>query len=224
MPPPDSPEESRIIDTRDIMAKRPGELLDTLISSQRSALVRFLSRKLGSVDDAQEIAQDAFMRLHRLEHADDLDNARAYLFQVASNMAIDQLRRRKLHARYLEEEGARLQDDTAQQDPGTPEELVAARQQLGLIYRAIEDPAAALPPGADAAPRARAVLRRDRPGHGGVGQQRGEIHPRSAQALPRTPDPLSLPVPVPALARMAPPTNVRISSPEWRRYFGFRSS
>jgi len=139
MPPPDSPEESRIIDTRDIMAKRPGELLDTLISSQRSALVRFLSRKLGSVDDAQEIAQDAFMRLHRLEHADDLDNARAYLFQVASNMAIDQLRRRKLHARYLEEEGARLQDDTAQQDPGTPEELVAARQQLGLIYRAIED-------------------------------------------------------------------------------------
>ena len=109
------------------MAKRPGELLDALISSQRSALVRFLSRKLGSIDDAQEIAQDAFMRLHRLEHADDLDNARAYLFQVASNMAIDQLRRRKLHARYLEEEGARLQDDTAQQDPGTPEELVAAR-------------------------------------------------------------------------------------------------
>ena len=120
------------------MAKRPGELLETLISSQRSALVRFLSRKLGSVDDAQEIAQDAFMRLHRLEHADDLDNARAYLFQVASNMAIDQLRRRKLHARYLEEEGARLQDDTGHLDHGTPEELVAARQQLGLVYRAIE--------------------------------------------------------------------------------------
>ncbi len=121
------------------MTKQPGELLETLISSQRNALVRFLSRKLGSVDDAQEIAQDAFLRLHRLEHADDLDNARAYLFQVASNMAIDQLRRRKLHARYLEDEGARQHDETEARDPGTPEELVAARQQLGLIYRAIED-------------------------------------------------------------------------------------
>ena len=120
------------------MAKPPGELLETLVTSQRSALVRFLSRKLGSVDDAHEIAQDAFMRLHRLEHADDLDNARAYLFQVASNMATDQLRRRKLHARYLADEGARLQDETEHQDPGTPEDLVAARQQLGLVYRAIE--------------------------------------------------------------------------------------
>ncbi len=172
------------------MVRQPGELLETLISSQRNALVRFLSRKLGSIDDAQEIAQDAFLRLHRLEHADDLDNARAYLFQVASNMAIDQLRRRKLHARYLEDEGARQHEETGQQDPGTPEELVAARQQLGLIYRAIEEPAAALPPGADAASRARPVLHRDRPRDGGVGQQRREIHPRSAQALPRTPDPL----------------------------------
>jgi RNA polymerase sigma-70 factor (ECF subfamily) len=130
---------SRIIETRDSMVRQPGELLETLISSQRNALVRFLSRKLGSIDDAQEIAQDAFLRLHRLEHADDLDNARAYLFQVASNMAIDQLRRRKLHARYLEDEGARQLEETGPRDPGTPEELVAARQQLGLIYRAIED-------------------------------------------------------------------------------------
>ncbi len=121
------------------MTKRAGEVLETLISSQGNALVRFLSRKLGSIDDAQEIAQDAFMRLHRLEHADDLDNARAYLFQVASNMAIDQLRRRKLHARYLEDEALRLGDESEHQDPGTPEELVAARQQLGLVYRAIEE-------------------------------------------------------------------------------------
>ena len=120
------------------MAKPSGELLETLVTSQRNALVRFLSRKLGSIDDAHEIAQDAFMRLHRLEHADDLDNARAYLFQVASNMAIDQLRRRRLHARYLEDEGARLHDDTGHQDHGTPEALVAARQQLGLVYRANE--------------------------------------------------------------------------------------
>jgi RNA polymerase sigma factor (sigma-70 family) len=120
------------------MAKRPGEMLEELIASHRSSLVRFLSRKLGSVDDAQEIAQDAFMRLHRLENADDIDNARAFLFQVASNMAIDQLRRRNLHERYVEHEGERLQDETLQFDPGTPEELLAAREQLRLVYQAIE--------------------------------------------------------------------------------------
>lgn len=120
------------------MAKPPGELLEQLISSQRNALVRFLSRKLGSVEDAQEIAQEAFMRIHRLENPGELDNARAFLFQVASNMAIDQLRRRSLHHRYVEEEGGRLQDESVQQGPATPEELVTAREQVRLVFTAIE--------------------------------------------------------------------------------------
>jgi RNA polymerase sigma-70 factor (ECF subfamily) len=120
------------------MAKRPGELLEQLITSHRNALVRFLSRKLGSVDDAQEIAQDAFMRIHGLENADNIDNARAFLFQVASNMAIDQLRRRSLHARYVEDEGERLRDDSEPQSPASPEELVDAREQVRLVYQAID--------------------------------------------------------------------------------------
>ncbi len=121
------------------MIDRPGELLEQLIGNHRDALVRFLARKLGSVEDAQDIAQEAFMRLHHLDDlASELNNARAFLFQVASNLAIDQLRRRRLHARYLEEEGARLGDATAQQDPGGPEQLATASEQLRLVYRAID--------------------------------------------------------------------------------------
>lgn len=126
------------MDTRELMAKRPGEMLEQLISSHGGALVRFLSRKLGSVDDAQEIAQDAFLRLHRLDNTDNIDNARAFLFQVASNMAIDQLRRRRLHARYVADESGRLNDETDPQTTATPEELVTAREQVSLVYQAID--------------------------------------------------------------------------------------
>lgn len=121
------------------MNRRQIALLDKLVSSQRPALVRFLSRKLGSVDDAQEVAQDAFLRLHRLENPEQLDDARAFLFQVASNMAVDQLRRRRLHARYLEEEGNRMREASGHSDPRTPEALLAARQQLARVFRAIEN-------------------------------------------------------------------------------------
>ncbi|MBK6286040.1 MAG: RNA polymerase sigma factor [Gammaproteobacteria bacterium] len=120
------------------MAKRPGEVLEQLITRHGSALVRFLSRKLGSVDDAEEIAQDAFLRLHRLENTDNIDNARAFLFQVASNMAIDQLRRRRLHARYVADESGRLNDETEPQTAATPEALVTAREQVRLVFQAIE--------------------------------------------------------------------------------------
>ncbi|MCG3169782.1 MAG: putative RNA polymerase sigma factor FecI [Pseudomonadales bacterium] len=121
------------------MIDRPGELLEELIGNHREALVRFLARKLGSVEDAQDIAQEAFMRLHHLDLANELNNARAFLFQVASNLAIDQLRRRRLHARYLEDEGARLGNTAAQQDPGGPEQLATASEQLRLVYRAIDN-------------------------------------------------------------------------------------
>lgn len=105
--------------------------------SQRSALVRFLSRKLGSSTmprkspDAPSCACTGSSMPTTSTTPAPICSRSPRTWPWTSCTAQT--------ARYLEEEGARLQDDTAQQDPGTPEELVAARQQLGLIYRAIED-------------------------------------------------------------------------------------
>jgi RNA polymerase sigma-70 factor (ECF subfamily) len=125
------------------MTQPPRKLLEELFSAHGKSLQRFLSRKLGNADEAEEIAQEALLRIHRLtsEQPDGLDNARAFLFQVASNMAVDQLRRRNLHQRYAQEEGSRNLDPATLEDEGSsqsPEEIVAAREQLAAIYHAIE--------------------------------------------------------------------------------------
>jgi len=120
------------------MTRRSGESLATLTDSHRPALVRFLNRKLGCIEDARDVAQDALLRMHRLESSEGIENSRAFLFQVASNLAIDMLRRRSLHARFLGEEAARLGDVGEPLDAATPEGIVAARQQLRLILDTID--------------------------------------------------------------------------------------
>lgn len=72
------------------------EQVAALFREQNRALIAFLRCRLNSVSDAQELAQDAYLRLLTLEHPEEIDSLRAYLFRVASNLAVDRLRMRKV--------------------------------------------------------------------------------------------------------------------------------
>lgn len=113
------------------------------MAEQGAALQRYLARKLDSPEDAAEIAQETFLRLHRLQSPETLDNARAYLFQTATNLATDQLRRRSLHHRFLMRERGGLgpvEDGSAgNASTVSPEHILAARQKLRSIYQAVEE-------------------------------------------------------------------------------------
>jgi len=66
-------------------------------------LVRYLYRKVWDADRAQDLAQEAFVRV--LD--DSPDNARAWLFRVASNLARDEVRmviRRRRHLTLIKAE------------------------------------------------------------------------------------------------------------------------
>jgi RNA polymerase sigma-70 factor (ECF subfamily) len=103
------------------------------------ALERYLARKLDNRADAAEIAQETFIRLYRLEHPDQLDNARAFMFQVASNLAVDQLRRRSLHFRFLKTESAEIGDALeGSGDTASPEQIISGREKLERIYQAVD--------------------------------------------------------------------------------------
>ncbi len=106
-----------------------------------ASLERFLQRKLDNPADAAEVAQEAYLRLYRLEYPDQLDNARAFLFQVASNLAIDQLRRRQLHYKYLRAERPDMVEgelpDTLT-DTASPEKILSAQEKLARIYAAVD--------------------------------------------------------------------------------------
>lgn len=123
------------------MPIRKSSLIERLFRDHGKSLRRFLVRRLGNEAEAEEIAQEALLRLHQLDDHAELDDARAFLFQVASNMAIDQLRRRALQSQHLREETEHALDEQELETTGrgeSPEEIAAAQERLAAIYQAIE--------------------------------------------------------------------------------------
>lgn len=124
------------------MEDEKAKFLAELTAQYGASLERYLTRKLDNPADAAEVAQETYIKLYRLEHPEQLDNARAFLFQVASNLAIDQLRRRTLHNRFLRAENPDYMDGDIPEtgaDTASPEQILGGQEKLQRIYRAIEE-------------------------------------------------------------------------------------
>lgn len=111
--------------------------LMALYQSQFSALLVHLQRLIGDRAHAQDLAQQAGMKL--LEMSDEqvgaLREPRAFLFQVATNLARDALRRR-VTATAGNDELLQRQADRVQPDPET---LACVQQELQRVQTAIAD-------------------------------------------------------------------------------------
>jgi RNA polymerase sigma-70 factor (ECF subfamily) len=78
--------------------------VDRLFRQYHDPLVRYLTRRLGDRDWAEDVAQETFVRALRQT---DLQNERAWLFAVATNLVRDDARkdaRRRRHLELLTEE------------------------------------------------------------------------------------------------------------------------
>ncbi|MBX9400547.1 RNA polymerase sigma factor [Lysobacter sp. BMK333-48F3] len=71
--------------------------LPLLAARYRPALVRYFTRHLPSADDAEDLAQEALVRLVRMPSLDGVSNVEAFLLQIASNLLRDHFRRDKSH-------------------------------------------------------------------------------------------------------------------------------
>jgi RNA polymerase sigma factor (sigma-70 family) len=70
--------------------------IDLLFREHNDALVRFLSARLGSYQDAREVAQEAYVRLLNLDRPSAANLLKALLYKTAANLAIDRLRHQRL--------------------------------------------------------------------------------------------------------------------------------
>lgn len=68
--------------------------VERLFREHNAALLRFISTKIGSEQEAREIAQEAYVHLLQLDHSAAVSFLRAFLFKTAANLAIDRLRQR----------------------------------------------------------------------------------------------------------------------------------
>ena len=99
-------------------------------------LVRFLHRKVWDADQAQDLAQETFVRA--LDH--DPENPRAFVFTIAANLARDEARtaiRRKKHLMLIKADSADSRDSRDSRDGGDrgegPEQVAAVRRALDQL-------------------------------------------------------------------------------------------
>lgn len=106
--------------------------VERLFRDYHTQLVRYLTRKLGDRDWAEEVAQEAFVRALRQEH---LTNERAWLFTVANNLVRDEARKDARRRRHLELLRAEAQAEEAVEPEPTSLERA---QEAARARRAIE--------------------------------------------------------------------------------------
>jgi RNA polymerase sigma factor (sigma-70 family) len=108
-------------------------LVRQLFEEHNRALVRFLVAKLSSEAEAHEVAQEAYVRLLRLEDASAASFMRAHLFSIAANLAVDRLRQRQVRIRNSPQD---LFEDLLTR-PG-PDREVFAQQELEKVKGALK--------------------------------------------------------------------------------------
>jgi RNA polymerase sigma-70 factor (ECF subfamily) len=115
------------------------EQVAALFREHHRALLAFLQCRLGSFADAQELAQEAYLRMLGLEHPDEVDSKRAFLFRIAANLAVDRLRMRKLREPVAGEEPLELEPTPELHRAPLPERHVAAGEQWHALREALRE-------------------------------------------------------------------------------------
>src|SRR6059058_6654190 len=106
--------------------------VERLFRTYNDDLVRYLTRRLGDRDWAEEVAQETFVRALR---QGELQNERAWLFAVATNLVRDEARKDARRRRHLE----LLREEAKAEAIVEPEPLSMERaEDAALARRALE--------------------------------------------------------------------------------------
>jgi RNA polymerase sigma-70 factor (ECF subfamily) len=129
----------------------PADGLVLLYTQHRPQLLRFLRARTGDAAEAEDIVQELWLRLQKLDTG-PIGNGRAYLFQIANNLVLDRVRERQRRARRDRQWAESVQlDDAAGGEvaaPGpAPAEALIEQEELRQLTEAM----AALPEGAQRA-------------------------------------------------------------------------
>lgn len=107
------------------------ENAERLFREYHGTLVRYLTRRLGDRDWAEEVAQETFVRALRQE---TIVNERSWLFAVATNLVRDEARRVARQRRHLELMAAEAREAEQEALPSTLERA----QEASDARRALE--------------------------------------------------------------------------------------
>ena len=108
--------------------------IEKLFREHSRALIAFLQCRLNSLSDAQEVAQEAYLRMLTMENREEVESLRGYLFTIAANLAIDLLRKRKIRSDF-----AIVQSHDEPMDEQSPDHHAMAVEQVAGIRHALRE-------------------------------------------------------------------------------------
>lgn len=105
-----------------------------LFTRDYANLVRVITARLGSVSEAHDVAQEAYLKLLEIDQPrTGVTSPRAYLFRIAINLATDRLRKRQVRERGTAQ-AYTMQNLLA---PPQPDRILTGSEQLTLVKRAM---------------------------------------------------------------------------------------
>jgi RNA polymerase sigma factor (sigma-70 family) len=131
------PRDTQHESAADPVGSSHAQRISRLFSEHNDSLVQFLATRLRSVQEAKEVAQEAYVRLLSLEDSGAVSFLRAFLFKTAANLAVDRIRSRNRQRQALD---AGLYDES--REAPTPDREAATAQEMEIVRRLVAE----LPP------------------------------------------------------------------------------
>jgi len=110
----------------------------SLFLAHRSALISYANRIVGDVARAEDVVQEAWVRLDTAMKGQRPDEPSAYLYRIVHNLAIDSYRRRAREENVMAPEGA-FEGRAHAGDTPSPEAVVRSREELSLLAAAMAE-------------------------------------------------------------------------------------
>jgi RNA polymerase sigma-70 factor (ECF subfamily) len=113
--------------------------IEGFFHENHDSLLRFLSPKLGSRQEAMDIAQEAYVKILGVEDRAVIRHLKAYLFRTANNLAMNRIKQR---TRRQEQFTVDIQEYDLKEDKAIADQILVDRERLRQLEKIISE----LPP------------------------------------------------------------------------------
>ena len=111
----------------------------TLFTKHRGALVDYADGIVGSRAEAEDLVQEAWLRLEKAGRRGRLDQPLAYLYRIVRNLAFDVRRRMMRERKVMSDADFDVATATRAGDAPCPERVALSENELGIVLEAMAE-------------------------------------------------------------------------------------
>lgn len=112
--------------------------IEQLFEQFREPIFRYLVVTFGNKTEAEDITQEAFIKLyHNFKEGKQIDNLKSWLYRIAHNLAIDQIRHQQFISPLGEMEWAEISESLSDVE-SNPEEKLIKMERRERLHKAMK--------------------------------------------------------------------------------------